>query len=1019
MSNYNMDNIGRSLEEDLLLDLVESPINLFVEGVDSAIDVDAINHRLSSVFNKLRALSALIYLKESTILSERKEDALKGSIYFNKETNNIEYFDGQAWRSNIFGSSVILDTNSYTLTDLTADNKSKMPISTDIHGIPYVSLLNLKMNMGISENQIIFIIVDGDIIDKSFFTIDKNDNKNILFSVPITVYNNITYYVLGAETSSSGSIPRYEVVSYQADGSSKQYPISNNPDFVVTYKSSLIVTVDGKVARENEYKLNTAKNAVSFVVPPKAGADIEIRTLYGVVTDFRTSITYVEQIVKAEIDKQKVFKYNGVCDALKVYLNGIRLISGNDFDFNYALKTVVLKDRLAANIKAGDTVIIEKELVPMSKEPMPGVLITETYDYVPVNTFSQQSVRDKAPLGKVETKYFCNGVANILAIRDNTTITLTAEDYFISDNENINTENGIRVRNVINIVRPGLDGHKIQVTYLTNAKVEVMDITKINDNSVTSTTDTFSCKRITELLNSKANTNGSTSANFKAANIDANGDVKALGMLTIGNDASIGGNITSSSLEIKRGDSVFLKTSFPDTGEGDISSATLMVNGNIISTGLVRAQELVVENFTNQTITNSNVENNTITLNSNKADSDEPFDGTSGIVVKRGKAGSASILFSENGGKWLVGSSASGTKGEEYREISLAGHTHTIEDLKSSGIANFHTVNSYKNTQDSFYKDTSYQQDIEAVINKDKVDPQYKGKAVKRSISRLNVLPSALGASLDTSAEISESSVMIFQTYSGYNENGEGSATTFKKEEPFAIIEDGSIISNSTGAFRLPSGTGDERWSNNRNYCGIKGKEFSTNLEALGTTALLKSNGLIRYSKNNEPDDNGLDGGHLEVKIDGSWVIFKKPDSSKKDDISFDRGRYVQGFGAEDFVALSGAEASKDFGLREGDKVLKIQHNLNCLYVRVDIFDDKRTSFPLLYKCIDENNVYVVFPSNIVELSSSNDIRDWLKYLSDPLHTINDTEGKGHQGRVDTSKNIPTEKKFVAFVTAL
>ena len=148
---------------------------------------------------------------------------------------------------------------------------------------------------------------------------------------------------------------------------------------------------------------------------------IEIRTLYGVQTDFRGSLCYLEQAVEAEIDNQKVFRYNGVSDAIKVYLNGSRLLLNKDFKFDYVQKSVILNDTLTATVRRGDVLIIEKEMAPLSKEPMQGVMITET------KTLNNL---------EIELDYKCNGISSVI-VKDplgvSPTEVLMQTDYFINN----------------------------------------------------------------------------------------------------------------------------------------------------------------------------------------------------------------------------------------------------------------------------------------------------------------------------------------------------------------------------------------------------------------------------------------------------------------------------------------------------------------------------------------------------------------------------------------------------------
>lgn len=954
MSDYNMDNIPRTLEEDLLLDLIETPISLYVEGVDSSLDVDAANYRLTSLYDKIKALSTLVYLKESTILSEKKSDAIEGSIYYNKESNTIEYFDGQAWKSNIFGSNVILDYNSININNLSP--------SIDSNGISYASLSDIKLNMDIDDNQVIFIVVDGDIIDNSIYSIDPNDRKRIIFSFPLTIYNNISYYVMGAESSYSGSIPRYEVVEYIADGLNKIYPISNNKDFIVTYKSSILVSIDGIVVRESEYSLSTDRNSIILNTPAKAGSYVEIRTQYGVVTDFRTSITYVEQIREAEADNQRTFQYNGVCDAVKVYWNGRRLVSGKDFDFNYVQKLVVMKDEIVSEIKKGDTVIIEKELVPMSKEPMQGVMITERL--TPINNV-------------IETSHTCNGIANILFIdTSGDTIQLTYNDYYLNNN-------------CITIINQSYTTNEIEVTYLTNSNINLQEIPQIDDFDILSTNKIWSAYKLNKELNSKAASSGNLSQDFNVRNLKVSNNISVSGNIETSGHARINGDLESNSIRVGSSNNPLLFT--------DVASDSFNINQNAnIRKNLTVYGDLRVEGVqTGAMLDQQQIADNSIKLNANLTSTDTPVQSESGIIVNRGRNGEARLSFDETDQKWKVFTTEYG----ELKDISLGGHKHTISDFESSGIPIYHSLNSTTNTSDDFYDNGDYRNEIEKKLS--------QSEPVK-TISRLNLKKSSIIAG-ELENDIQSNTILSLENYQGLYDN---SGNIYTKEDSFAVIEDGSIISNSKGAFKLPSGSSNKRWENDSNFCNIPSQNFTTNLDSLSGNKWQNAEGLIRYNTDEKC---------VEMKIDGSWVKFYKPDvsQSKQYEMSYSRGRYIQDFSISDFVELSNESNIDTLGMQQGDKVLKINHNLNSLYVRVDIFDDKRTPFPLLYKCVDENNVYITFPSNIVDLSNSTNIQDWIEFLSTPLHSTRTVEGPGHNGKVDTLKSLNINNKFVAFVTAL
>lgn len=953
MSDYNMDNIPRTLEEDLLLDLIETPITLYTEGVDSAIDVDAANYRFNSLYDKIKALAALLYLKESTILTERKEDAIRGSIFFNRDTNNIEFFDGETWNSNIFGKTNVLDSKSIDLSNL--------EVGTDSNGISYSVVTDLHLNMNMTEDQIIFIVVDGDLIDKKFFYLDDSNKKKIIFTSPITVYDNISYYIVGSELSTSGSIPRYETVEYTSDGINNVFPLSNNKDFVVTYKSSILVSVNGLVLRENEYSLNSSRNGIIINNVPSIGSIIEIRTQYGVVTDFRTSISYVEQIVEAEVDMQETFQYNGVCDAIKVYWNGLRLLVGKDFEFNYVQKLVVMKKHIKDQIKIGDIVIIEKELVPMSKEPMQGMIVEEKMT-------TQNNY--------IETKYACNGIVDITLLDDLGNQTkLISDDYFVNNN-------------VITFIKNILNTDTIYIRYLTNSNISKDNIIEIDDTDE-SREKVWSSQKTINMLNDKANINGSIHQDFKVKNLNISSNSIVSGSSDILGNLLVNGKIRTNGFIV--GDEI---NPFLEVVE---QSNTLQLNQNMnIRKNLTVYGDLRVEGVqTGAMLDQQQIADNSIKLNANLTSTDTPVQSESSIIVNRGRNGEARLSFDETDQKWKVFTTEYG----ELKDISLGGHKHTISDFESSGIPIYHSLNSTTNTSDDFYDNGDYRNEIEKKLS--------QSEPVK-TISRLNLKKSSIIAG-ELENDIQSNTILSLENYQGLYDN---SGNIYTKEDSFAVIEDGSIISNSKGAFKLPSGSSNKRWENDSNFCNIPSQNFTTNLDSLSGNKWQNAEGLIRYNTDEKC---------VEMKIDGSWVKFYKPDvsQSKQYEMSYSRGRYIQDFSISDFVELSNESNIDTLGMQQGDKVLKINHNLNSLYVRVDIFDDKRTPFPLLYKCVDENNVYITFPSNIVDLSNSIDVHDWIDFLSASLHSTRTVEGPGHNGKVDTLKSLNTNNKFVAFVTAL
>ena len=956
----NINSIKRSLEEDVLQDVVNTPIPKYVSGVDSAVDVYLANNKLTSIENKIKALASLIYLKESTILDVKREDAIAGSIYFNRELNTFEFFNGQAWESNIFSPNTVLDTRTFTLTDLGSSIRN---------GIPSATAVSIPLNMSIEENQVIIVMVDGDALAPDAYYIDDNDSKLLVFITPVTVYSNITYYILGAESSYSGSIPRYEVVEYVADGARTVFGISSNKDFVVSYKSSVMVIVDGIQLRDTEFKMNVNKNQVILNTPPKTGQYVEIKTLYGVETDFRGSLTYVEQISEAQVDNQKTFQYNGVSDAVKVYWNGLRLISGKDFEFNYVQKLVVMKDHIVAQIQEGDAVVIEKELAPMSKEPMQGALITESKKLVQM---------------AITLDYNCNGVCNIigtdpLSSEDNPTRKhLMQADYYVNGKTLTVTNNNYADWN-------------IQVTYLTNAKIPDFFIPQIDDTNVSDVSKIWSAFKINKELNKKANVEGNIFQDFNTRSIHISNDAMVDGNQTVKGNLTVNHKLSSLNLEIGQPNSLKLQT----VDDSD----TFIVNQNMI----VRKDLTLIGNLTIEgtqsgaTLEEIAVDNNIITLNSNLKTNQSPV-SESGIVAKRGNKGEASIKFVEADTKWKVITSEL----PAGAGISLDGHKHNIADLEDFTPPAYNFIASSNNITEDFYKNEEYIGVLEGELN---------DTVPSKSINRLKLSKSTILESEDIDAsEISSASILTFEKYNSIKKADQNVTT---KSNAFAIIEDGSPIFNSTGSLQLPAGPTNKRWESDTSYCGIENNNFKTSLTELITDNAWKTqNGLIRYNTTEKC---------IEFKIDGSWVKLYKPDVRKEKslDINYNRGRFIKEFSQADFTDLRPEDTIEGLGLQSGEKILKVEHNLNSLYVRIDIFDDKRAAFPLLYKCVDENTAFIIFPSNIVELTNSNEISEWFKYLAAPLHRTNDVEGLGHLNKVDTAADLNINKKYILFVTAL
>lgn len=961
--SVNSSNISRSLEEELLADLVNSTPSLYIPGVDTPIDVDSANAKLNSLHNKVKALISLIYLKESTILTTKKDDAIEGSIFYNKENNTIEYFDGQSWNSNIFGPNSVIDKGSFGITDIGS-------LSPDAS---FSIVSELYMNMEIDGNQIIMVVVDGDLLDQNKIYVDFNNKKLLRFSQPLSFYDNISYYVMGSESTYSESIPRYEIVEYIGDGSTSIYPISYNKDFITTYKSSIEVIVDGRVLRNSQFELSTDRNKVILKEAPELSKTIEIRTLYGVQTDFRGSLTYLEQALEAEIDTQKVFKYNGVADALKVYLNGSRLLLNKDFKFDYVQKSVILNDSLAADVKKGDILILEKELVPMSKEPMQGVMITET-----------------KTLNNLETtlKYTCNGISSII-VRDPHGISapefLMQTDYFVNNQ-------------LLTVTKNSVANWTIQVSYLTNSKVSDIDIPTINDNSIDST-KVWSSMKVNSSLNSKANVGGNPQQDFSVRALHATNNVSIGGELVVNSDTSVNSLLKTNKLEIIEG----TKRKFY---EDDNTNTFVMDNRIEFRQPVTIRADFHVEGTQTGTIVQVNsLDNNIMEFNANIQPTD-PSVSESGLVIKRGGGVKDSkLLFKDvgsNRGKWVVIDDSSA----DETPISLEGHTHTILDFSAdSGIPVFNSITSAPYTANEFYDDDEFIN----ILQNATTDVE-----TLKSMSRIIIEPSSV-VSGETRLELASSLIFKLEKYEcRYN----GGSKDIEKKNLFSIIEDGSIISMSEGSFLLPSGNTDKRWESDTNYCGINGNTFKTShTELLDGNNWRNINGLIRYN---------TEAKCVEMKIDGVWVQFHKPDrkSSNISDVEYNNNkRYVQEFAKSDFVRVDSLtqqnQISGTFGFENDENILIVEHNLDSAYVKAEIFDDKRTPFPLLYKCIDRNRIALSFPANIVSLTGSTDLNTHFNFLSDALHRNNSSEGIGHNGEIEASKSLDITKKFVVFVNSI
>lgn len=944
-----MDNIARSLQEDLLQDVINKPMNLLIEGVDSAVDVDAYNSRFQALDKKIQALIALLYLKESTLLTVKKDDAVAGSFCFNKEKNTFEYFDGNAWQSNIFSPNTVMDYKTFSTDELN-------PIIVD--GMKMATLSSLPVNMGIADDQVVLVSVDGDMLSPKMFYVDKNDTMHIQFVSPVTVYDNISYYVVGVDGAYSGSIPRDECVEYTGTGSRNTFPISYNPNFIVSYKSSVKVIVDGLIIRNTQFDLNSLKNQVVLKEAPRAGAKIEIRTTYGVVTDFRSSLTYVEQIAEATIANQKTFKYNGVSDAVKVYLNGRRLISGIDFDFNYVQKLVILNDELTATVKVGDKVIIEKEMAPLSKEPMAGKMITETY------TLSN---------GSAKLAFTCNGVSSLFKVEGSTLSPIKAANYFIDD------------KNQIVISDPTYASSQVQVSYLTNATIQKDNIPTISDQDTTASDKTWSSLKIYSALSLKAHAAGQQSQDFSTRDLHVYNNCQVDGTLNVNSNSTINGLITAQNIDIKVGDKQALKTN-EDSNTLDVSYKAVFQDEVTFNKPVTFTQQV-----TNVQMEHLQVTKNSIELNSNLTSTKNPVE-ESMLIVNRGKNGKASLVFNEASAAWFS------KVGTESKALSLDGHTHTLEQITGTDFASGHFITSSATNKANIYTKT----EMNTILN-DGLSETTK----KKVISKLEVEKSKVVAG-ESDGTIQSSTLVAIKDYEKLHGSEDSSIKT-----RFASLEDGSVFINSEGALVLPQGPTAKRWEADNNFCGISGSTFKTSVEELSTgNKWQQLNGLIRYNTDSKA---------VEMKIDGSWVQFTKPDvatAKLSGNLSYQRGRFITSFDKTDFVELGASDVNANLGFQQGEKVLKIKHDLNSLYVSVNIFDDKRASLPLLYKCIDENNVYISFPSNMQELAGNNDIASWFTAMDRALHK-NTVEGPGHENKVDTSKSLDTQKKFVVIINAL
>lgn len=945
----NMDNIKRSLEEDILQDVVNRDTPLVVSGIDDYNDISVQNSRITDFNQRIKGLSALLYLKESTILDVKRDDAVKGSIYFNRETNCIEYFDGQSWNSNIFGPNNILDSNSFSIADLGGQ--------TD-NGVTQATITKIKVNIPLGKDKFIFIFVDGDLLDKSRYYFDSNYEEYVMFSIPVTVYNNISYYILGSLENISGSIPRYEVVSFICDGSRTVFPISSNENFITTYRSSIQVYINGLSLPEEDYILNNGRNKIILNKAPELNSKIEIKTLYGVTTDFRGNVSYVEQIVKASVKGQKVFTYNGVSDAIKVYLDGSRLILNEHFKFNYVQKNVILNDNIASKVEVGSLLIIEKEMSPMSKEPMYGLATTEI---------------GQLANGSYLLSRDCSGVISVTLMDDingtNSSV-LLQKDWFLNDN-------------YLNITKSGADNKFVEVCYLTHTNVLKTNITEINDLSSLSNTETWSINKIISELNKKLNVSGDMHQDVSTRNLHSFGDLSVDGDLFANNSLKTFGIVS--------GKDILIGTELNPIISIDKNSNSLNLNKevNIKQNTHIFGDLTVDGRYVGNQLQVSSVENNSLMLNSNLTNTNPPVSKSS-ILVNRGKNGTAELSFIESKQSWAVAKSSS----ETPKEISLEGHTHNVLELVGDNVPKSNAIFSYKDTSSQFYESPAIENYLKSLCTNEQNS--------KKSISVLKVEKSSI-VSNEQSGDI-ESGTLL--TYDIHKASLSGNSTNYERINSMSLIEDGSPVFGSKGSLAVPSGSTNDRWESSANW--------NTKLPYLANNAWRTKNGLIRYNTT----DNCI-----EMKIDGVWVQFRKPDMpASVTECSYERGRFIKEFSLSDWQALQSNDINQDMtslGFATGEHVLKITHNLNSTYVNVNVFDDKRTSFPILYKCVDKNNVYLTLPSNIQDLTNKTTFEEQWKAIQDGLHKNNTQEGPGHNNLVNTSKSLDISKKYVAFITAL
>jgi len=657
ISNYTEETeIIRPMEENLLNDFLKTPESKFIAGVDSPEDVLKMNYKFKSLEDKIQALLALLYYKESTILTQRDSNPRPNSIFFNKATKQIEIFDGQRWNSNILGSSVIIEHGTYFLNDFEPNLIDEIPRV-------YLNYFQLPMDLGVDE--ILFLIVDGNPIPKELFFVKSETERNIIiFKESIVMFKSIEYYVLGSETDNRQSIPKYEVVEYTSDGRKRSYRVSKSPYFLATYKSSVEVTINGIQLRQSEYQLNPDRNSILLLNTPNLNDKIEIKTLYGVETDFTDRLTLLEQSDIAISDRQKYFIFNGVSDSLVVFLDGIRLMKNIHYSFDYAGKKVIIKDDYLDKVKEGSICTVVHEYVNQSVTPLYGYFEDELI-LVPDSNFVELS---KTPNGK------------LLIYKADGKIVPTG-NYYVNEK-------------IVYFNSNDYKGTELGFVYLSYTDNEALPKVKIDDLDNSSLDKTWSAYKLRAELNGKADLNGNKYQDFDSKNMTINEDLSVTRNATVQGFLDVYGKthlFDDLIIGTNQKENFTVKADTGDTFVGrdltvrrnTLIGQNLEVRGNSLVKGnaVVEGDQLVKGNLT-VTGSFSRIETETIEmfdnivqLNSNMKPNQTPTENA-GIEVNRGSEAKAVWYWDETLDKWV-----GGVEGQKVIPASLEGHVHPSTEI--------------------------------------------------------------------------------------------------------------------------------------------------------------------------------------------------------------------------------------------------------------------------------------------------------------------------------------------------